>query len=102
MSGSAVPITGRRQFPWLRKHGLTVRLGACFLLITFVTVVVESAENWKPENNPVWVVNGILLAYLLWLRVGAGLPTCSPVSLLFPFAACSFTSGGMSYCSITC
>jgi len=65
MSGSAVPITGRRQFPWLRKHGLTVRLGACFLLITFVTVVVESAENWKPENNPVWVVNGILLAYLL-------------------------------------
>ena len=66
MSGRTAPIIpGRRQFPWPRKHGFAVRLGACFLSITSVTVAVESVEHWRPENNPVWVANGLLLAYLL-------------------------------------
>lgn len=65
MITSAAPILGRRQFPWLRKHGLAVRLAACFLSISSVTVGVESLQHWRPENNPVWVSNGLLLAYLL-------------------------------------
>ena len=65
MSWSAAPIAGRRQFPWLRKHGLAVRLGGCFLSIASITVVVEWIDQWRPENNPVWVANGLLLAYLL-------------------------------------
>jgi diguanylate cyclase (GGDEF)-like protein/PAS domain S-box-containing protein len=42
-----------------------VHLVACFLSIAAVTVGVESLQHWKPENNPVWVSNGLLLAYLL-------------------------------------
>ena len=65
MGGSAAPIPGRRRLPWLRKHGFAVRLGICFLSIASITVAVESVEQWRPENNPVWVSNGLLLAYLL-------------------------------------
>jgi diguanylate cyclase (GGDEF)-like protein/PAS domain S-box-containing protein len=65
MSWSVAPIAGRRQFPWLRKHGFAVHLGLCFLSIASITVVAESVEQWRPENNPVWVANGLLLAYLL-------------------------------------
>jgi diguanylate cyclase (GGDEF)-like protein/PAS domain S-box-containing protein len=65
MSGSAAPITGRRRFPWLRKHSLAARVAACFLSITALTVVVDTAQHWRPENNLVWFANGLLLAYLL-------------------------------------
>jgi diguanylate cyclase (GGDEF)-like protein/PAS domain S-box-containing protein len=30
-----------------------------------VTVVLALVESWKPENNPLWIANGLLLAYLL-------------------------------------
>jgi diguanylate cyclase (GGDEF)-like protein/PAS domain S-box-containing protein len=42
-----------------------MHLGLCFLSIASITVAVESVEQWRPENNPVWVANGLLLAYLL-------------------------------------
>ena len=65
MRRSAAPITGRRQLPWLRKHGFAVRLAAASSSMCFATVVVDPAESWKPENNLFWVANGLLLAYLL-------------------------------------
>jgi diguanylate cyclase (GGDEF)-like protein/PAS domain S-box-containing protein len=65
MNSIAAPIFGLRQFPWLRKHGFAVRLGVCFLSIASITVAVESIEQWRPENSPVWVANGLLLAFLL-------------------------------------
>ena len=65
MRGSAAVLTSRRQAPWLRRHGYAVRMAACFLSISFVTVAAGFAESWKPENNLLWVANGLLLAYLL-------------------------------------
>jgi len=54
--------------PWthgFRRFGLAVRLVACFVSITFVSAVVPWVEKWKPENNLLWVANGLFLAYLL-------------------------------------
>ena len=65
MHGSAASSAGWRQFLWLRKHGLVARLGACFLSVMFATLLVEFVESWRPENNPLWIANGLLLAYLL-------------------------------------
>jgi integral membrane sensor domain MASE1 len=42
-----------------------VRLAACFLWVTFASVIVGYVEQWKPENNLLWVANGLILAYLL-------------------------------------
>ena len=47
--------------PWLRKHGLGVRLAACALSVTLATFFVGLA----PEANLIWVANGVLLSFLL-------------------------------------
>jgi diguanylate cyclase (GGDEF)-like protein/PAS domain S-box-containing protein len=42
-----------------------LRLMAYFIWVTLVSLVVEYVESWKPENNPLWLANGLILAYLL-------------------------------------
>src|ERR1700679_3077652 len=49
----------------LRSCGLAVRLSTCFLSLTCASTGVGIAEHWKPENNFLWIANGLLLAYLL-------------------------------------
>ncbi|MGO9317540.1 MAG: diguanylate cyclase domain-containing protein [Terracidiphilus sp.] len=65
MQGCAASSNGRRQVTWLRKHGFAARLGAYFLWVTLVSLVVEYVEYWNPESSPLWVANGLILAYLL-------------------------------------
>jgi diguanylate cyclase (GGDEF)-like protein/PAS domain S-box-containing protein len=61
MHGKTPFIHNRRLSPWLRKHGLALRLVTCFLSVTLATVFVGLA----PEANLIWVANGVLLAFLL-------------------------------------
>ena len=56
-SRSPVP----RPAPWLRKQAFPVRLAGCFLFVALATVFV----GFAPEDNPIWVANGVLLTYLL-------------------------------------
>ncbi len=63
----ANPIAGGSG-PWtrrLRRCGLPMRLAACFASITFASAVVPWVERWEPQNNLLWVANGLFLAYLL-------------------------------------
>lgn len=50
---------------WRRKNGDAMRLVACFLCIAFASAAIPAVERWNPENNLLWVANGMLLAYLL-------------------------------------
>ncbi len=65
MGASAALRTGRRQFPWLRKHGFAVRLGKCFLFVTLAVVLVGFFERNGAGGDLIWIANGLLLAYLL-------------------------------------
>jgi diguanylate cyclase (GGDEF)-like protein/PAS domain S-box-containing protein len=57
---SALPVASSRV-PWLRSRGYAVRLTQCFFFEAFATVFV----GFAPEDNLIWVANGVLLAYLL-------------------------------------
>jgi diguanylate cyclase (GGDEF)-like protein/PAS domain S-box-containing protein len=65
MHGSAASSAGWHHVPWLRKHGFAARLGAYFLWVTLVSLVVQYVESWNPQSSPLWVANGLILAYLL-------------------------------------
>ena len=76
---------------WTRRYGLALRLAACFLSVTIASAVIPGIERWEPENNLLWVANGLLLAYLLlaprwrWpLYLGAGFLGLSFRILFFP------------------
>ena len=58
-------IGSRLRTPWVRKSGPNLRLAACFLFIIFAGEVIPGIEDWKPENNLLWVANGLFLAYML-------------------------------------
>jgi hypothetical protein len=58
-------VKNRSQTLGLRRYGFALRLAGCFLSITFASTGVGIAEHWKPENNFLWIANGLLLAYLL-------------------------------------
>jgi diguanylate cyclase (GGDEF)-like protein/PAS domain S-box-containing protein len=51
----------RPRDPWLRRRGYALRLAQCFCFEALATFYVGSA----PEDNLIWVANGVLLAYLL-------------------------------------
>ena len=53
--------TNQTRSPWRRNRGLGLRLASCFFFVGLATVFVGSA----PEENLIWVANGVLLAYLL-------------------------------------
>lgn len=57
---SALPAHRPRD-PWLRRRGYALRLAQCFIFEALATFFVGSA----PEDNLIWVANGVLLAYLL-------------------------------------
>lgn len=65
MQGIAASSTIGHRVPWLRKHGFALRLGAYFFWVTLVSLVVQFVESWNPENSPLWIANGLILAYLL-------------------------------------
>ena len=46
---------------WKRSHGLALRFAGCFLSVFLATTFV----GLSPEDNLIWVANGVLLAYLL-------------------------------------
>jgi diguanylate cyclase (GGDEF)-like protein/PAS domain S-box-containing protein len=58
-------IASRLRAPWIRKAGPNLRLAACFLSIIFVSEIIPGIEDWKPDNNLLWVANGLFLAYML-------------------------------------
>ncbi len=46
-------------------RGLVLRLAGCFLSLLLATGVVPYVEHWWPENNFLWIANGLFLAFLL-------------------------------------
>jgi diguanylate cyclase (GGDEF)-like protein/PAS domain S-box-containing protein len=54
-------MSSRPWVLWPRKHAFAIHLAQCFLFVLFATVFVGLA----PEENLIWVANGVLLAYLL-------------------------------------
>lgn len=56
----ALPIASSRV-PWLRSRGYPLRLTQCFFFEVLATIFV----GFAPEDNLIWVANGVLLAYLL-------------------------------------
>ncbi len=60
MRGSA-SIKGRRQLPWLGKHGHRVRLAICFLSVG----LAASIPRTLPMANLVWIAGGVLLTFML-------------------------------------
>jgi diguanylate cyclase (GGDEF)-like protein/PAS domain S-box-containing protein len=58
-------IGSRLRAPWVRRSGPNLRLAGCFLSIIFASEVIPAVEKWKPENNLLWVANGLFLAYML-------------------------------------
>lgn len=57
---------GGRPWPGRpRRSGLTLRLAGCFLSVAFTSGIIPLVERWRPENNLLWVANGLILAYLL-------------------------------------
>ena len=53
--------TNYTRSPWRRNRGFGLRLSSCFFFVGLATVFVGST----PEDNLIWVANGVLLAYLL-------------------------------------
>ena len=44
-------------------RGLVLRLAGCFLSLLLATGVVPYVEHWWPENNFLWIANGLFLAF---------------------------------------
>ena len=65
MGGELASKSSHAWGRWLPRPRVAVRLAACFLWVTFASVIVGYVEQWKPENNLLWVANGLILAYLL-------------------------------------
>ena len=65
MGEESTKIGDRRWPSRLRRSGLPVRLAACFATIAFASGVIPWVEHYRPENNLLWVANGLFLAYLL-------------------------------------
>lgn len=65
MRGKTASKSSRPPVRWSRRYGFALRLPACFLSIAFATLIVGFIGHWKPENNLLWVANGLFLAYLL-------------------------------------
>ncbi|MDE3185918.1 MAG: diguanylate cyclase [Acidobacteriota bacterium] len=65
MRGSPGIQHGRCPVPWKRKHGFALRLAGCFLSVALAAGFVVSFRQAGAESNMLWIVNGLLLAYLL-------------------------------------
>jgi diguanylate cyclase (GGDEF)-like protein/PAS domain S-box-containing protein len=61
MRPSAASGNSQHQHPWLRRHGLSLRLASCFLSVALATEVIRSVYG----SHLIWIANGVLLAFLL-------------------------------------
>jgi len=60
--GKPASMNNRPWSRWQRRHAFAIHLGICFLLVGLASGAARIAPR---ANHPLWVANGVLLAYLL-------------------------------------